>query len=91
MAPSTRASRFSDKAARFRVETERTVREYFLTITVNYTLVKKGEKRPIAAGAVNGGTSFFVGDDLASDKRQGISYAAEEIGRALVTRVTEAW
>ena len=84
-------TKFELSPARFRVETERTVREYILYITVSYSVTKKGDQRPFQSGEVSGSTSFFVGDDLASDKRQGISYAAEEIGGQLVTKVTEGW
>lgn len=82
---------FQLSPARFRVENERTVREYFLTMAVEYRAIKKGETKPYSQGKVIATTSFFTGDDLQNDKRVGVSYAADKLTQELVSRLTESW
>jgi hypothetical protein len=84
-------TQFDLSPARFRVENERTVREYFLTMAIEYRAVKKGETKPYNQGKVIATTSFFTGDDLQNDKRVGVSYATDDLGKELVSRLTESW
>ena len=82
---------FKLSPARFRLENERSVREYYLAMTIEYEATKKGKKKPYASGTVAATTSFFTGDDLVNDKRVGVSYVAEKIGKELASRLTESW
>jgi len=56
-------------------------------------LLNNGLLRAISAdsGKVIGQTSFFTGDDLVNDKRQGVSYVSEDVGRKLASRLSESW
>jgi hypothetical protein len=84
-------TQFDLSPARFRVENERTVREYYLTMAVEYESTKKGQTKPYLSGKVTETTSFFTGDDLQNDKRVGVSYVADSIARELASRLTESW
>ena len=84
-------TQFQLSPARFRLENERSVREYYLSMGVEYEVTKKGEKKPYASGTVVATTSFFTGDDLVNDKRVGVSYVAEKIAKELASRLTESW
>lgn len=84
-------TQFELSPARIRVENERTVREYYLTMGVEYTVTRTGETKPYTSGKVTGTTSFFTGDDLTNDKRVGVSYAADKIAKELASRLTESW
>ena len=65
--------------------------EFNLNMTVRYTLVGRDGKALGAAGAVAGGTSFFVGTDVSTDERQAMPLAAEELARHLVSQLSEGW
>ena len=82
---------FELSPARFRLENERSVRESYLTMGVDYEVVRKGDKKPYKRGKVIASTSFFTGDDLANDRRVGVSYVAEKIAKELASRLTESW
>lgn len=64
--------------------------EFNFTLTVKYTLVGRDQK-PLSSGAVGGSTSFFVGTDVATDERQALPLAAEELARHLVSQLSEGW
>lgn len=64
--------------------------EFNLTVTVKYTLLGRDGK-PLSAGGVGGGTSFFVGSDVSTDERQALPLAAEEMARHLVSQLSEGW
>ncbi|MGI9086933.1 MAG: LPS assembly lipoprotein LptE [Chthoniobacterales bacterium] len=65
--------------------------EFNLGLTVRYTLV--GRDGHIIAGPtdVGGGTSFFVGTDVASDQRQALPLAAEDLAIHLASQLSEGW
>jgi hypothetical protein len=65
--------------------------EFNLNMTVKYTLLGRDGKALGAAGAVGGGTSFFVGTDVSTDERQALPLAAEELARHLVSQLSEGW
>ena len=64
--------------------------EFNLSLIVKYTLVGRDGKQ-LTAGAVGGGTSFFVGSDVNTDQRQAMPLAAEELARHLVSALSEGW
>lgn len=65
--------------------------EFYLAMTVSYKLLGRDGKPLGTAGAVSGGTSFFVGSDVATDERQAMPLAAEELSRHLVSQLSEGW
>lgn len=64
--------------------------EFNLAMTVNYKLVGRDGK-VLAPGSVAGSTSFFVGSDVATDERQAMPLAAEELARHMVSQLSEGW
>ena len=64
--------------------------EFNLTLTVKYSVVGRDQK-PSVPGGVSGSTSFFVGSDVATDERQALPLAAEELARHLVSQLSEGW
>lgn len=64
--------------------------EFYLTLTVKYTLLGRDGKA-LTAGAATGSTSFFVGTDVNTDERQALPLAAEELARHLVSQLSEGW
>jgi len=64
--------------------------EFNLTLIVKYSLVGRDQKA-LGSGGVSGGTSFFVGTDVATDERQALPLASEELARHLVSQLSEGW
>jgi hypothetical protein len=65
--------------------------EFNFTLTVKYTLMGRDQKPLGGGGAVSGSTSFFVGTDVATDERQALPLAAEELARHMVSQLSEGW
>src|SRR4051812_41937033 len=64
--------------------------EFYLTVSVKYTLMGRDGKT-LGSGAASGGTTFFVGSDVSTDERQALPLAAEEAARQLVSQLSEGW
>jgi len=82
---------FEMTPVRFARANELTPTQVNLTIGVSYTLTKRGETKPYSEKQAIGTTSFFIGNDLQSDKRQGVPLAAERLGRQMVASLVEGW
>jgi hypothetical protein len=82
---------FDMTPVRYSRENELTTTEVTMSIGVKYTLTKKGQNRPYAQGDVSGSTGFFVGNDIQSDKRQGVPLAAQKLGSRIVSNLVEGW
>jgi outer membrane lipopolysaccharide assembly protein LptE/RlpB len=65
--------------------------EFNLSLTVKYTLLGRDGKVIGYPGQVGGSTSFFVGTDVATDERQAMPLAAEELARHMVSQLSEGW
>ena len=66
--------------------------EYYLTVTVSYTLTRRATGETIDAGTIIGDTSFFVsGNDVNQDERQAIPLAIERAAVNIVSRITTGW
>ena len=65
--------------------------EFNLGVRISYTLFGRDGK-PLA-GPINvvGGTSFFVGSDVATDERQALPLAAEDLAVRMVSQLSEGW
>lgn len=64
--------------------------EFNVTVTVKYSLMGRDGK-VLGSGAVSGSTSFFRGSDVATDERQALPLAAEELAGHLVSQLSEGW
>ncbi len=84
-------TQFSMSPARYSRQNEITPVESSMSLGVKYTLTKRGEEKPYFTGSASGETSFFIGNDLTSDKRQGIPLAAAKLGRQMVTQIADKW
>jgi lipopolysaccharide assembly LptE-like protein len=65
--------------------------EFNVTMTVKYTLTGRDGKVLGSPGAASGSTSFFRGSDVATDERQALPLAAEELARHMVSQLSEGW
>jgi len=65
--------------------------EFNLGIGVNWTLWGKDGKALAGPGNISGSTSFFVGADVATDERQALPLASEDLAVRLVSQLTEGW
>ena len=86
-----RITSFTMSPARYSRENELTPTEVSMSIGVHYTLTKRGQPKSYLDGQSSGSTSFFIGNDLQSDKRQGVPLAAQALGRQLVSSLVEGW
>lgn len=64
--------------------------EFNLNLRVRYSLVGRDGK-VLSPGGASGSTSFFVGSDVATDERQALPLAAEEMATQLVSQLSEGW
>jgi hypothetical protein len=65
--------------------------EFNLALRVRYTLVGRDGKTIAGPSDAAGATSFFVGEDVATDERQALPLAAEELASRLVSQLSEGW
>jgi len=65
--------------------------EFNLRLIVRYTLVARGGAVISGPVEVAGTTSFFVGSDVATDQRQALPLAAEDLAVHLTSQLTEGW
>ena len=86
-----RISKYQMAPTRSSRENEKTPTESSLSISVDYTLTKKGQTAIWSKGSAAGSANFFIGSDLQSDKRQGVPLAAERIGKQIVSSLVEGW
>lgn len=86
-----RIDSFEMSPVRYSRANELTPTEATMTIGVHYSLTRRGEKEPYDKASAAGTTSFFIGSDLQSDKRQGVPLAAERLGRNIVSNIADAW
>lgn len=65
--------------------------EFNLTLVVRYTLTGRDGKVITGPADVGGTTSFFVGSDIATDQRQALPLAAEDLAVHLASQLSEGW
>jgi hypothetical protein len=65
--------------------------EFNLSMHVHYRLVGRDGKPLGPTGDAVGTTSFFVGTDIATDERQALPLATEELATRLVSQLSEGW
>jgi hypothetical protein len=64
--------------------------EFNLSLVVRYSLVGR-DGRALSRAGVSGSTSFFRSSDVATDERQALPLAAEELASQLVSQLSEGW
>ncbi|MEY2526306.1 MAG: hypothetical protein QOE73_1077 [Verrucomicrobiota bacterium] len=65
--------------------------EFNLVMRVKYRLIGR-DGRPLGPqGVATGTTSFFVGSDVATDERQALPLATEQLATQLVSQLSEGW
>jgi hypothetical protein len=78
--------------ARFVLGNVLATEEFNLTLRVRYSLINRADKTVLAAPAtVSGSTSFFVSSDIATDERQALPLATEDVATHLVSALSEGW
>jgi hypothetical protein len=65
--------------------------EFNLVMRVKYKLVGRDGQPLGPQGIAVGTTSFFVGSDVATDERQAIPLASEQVAIQLVSQLSEGW
>lgn len=65
--------------------------EFNLALRVRYTLIGRDGRTVAGPAEATGSTSFFVGDDVATDERQALPLAAEGLAIRLVSQLSEGW
>jgi hypothetical protein len=64
--------------------------EFNLNLAVRYSLVGQDGK-PLSSAGASGSTSFFRSGDVATDERQALPLAAEELAKQVVSQLSEGW
>lgn len=64
--------------------------EFAFAINVRYALVGRDGK-PLTSSGASGTTSFFVGSDVATDERQALPIATQQLATRLVSQLGEGW
>jgi len=65
--------------------------EFNLGIVVRYSLVARDGRVLAGLADIAGTTSFFVGSDVATDQRQALPLAAEDLAVHLASQLSEGW
>lgn len=65
--------------------------EFALSVTAIYTLTARDGRVLLGPAPVIGTTSFFVGNDVASDQRQALPLAVESLAVKLASQISEGW
>lgn len=65
--------------------------EFNFVLTVRYTLMGRNGQPLTGPTDVSGTTSFFVGSDVATDQRQAVPLAAEDLAVRLASQLSEGW
>jgi len=65
--------------------------EFNLTVGVRYSLIGRNGQPIVGPADVGGSTSFFVGSDVATDQRQALPLATEDLAVRLASQLSEGW
>ena len=66
--------------------------EFYVNVTISYTLTRRSTGEKISEGTVVGETTFFVsGNDVNQDERQAIPLAIEKAAVNIVSRISTGW
>jgi curli biogenesis system outer membrane secretion channel CsgG len=65
--------------------------EFNLRVAINFRVEKAGTSEVLGQKNVEGASSFFVGNDTASQERQAIPLAVEDAAVQFTSYLTEGW
>jgi len=65
--------------------------EFNLNLVLHYTLVGKDGHPIVGPADIAGTTSFFVGSDVATEQRQALPIATEDLAVRLASQLSEGW
>jgi Lipopolysaccharide-assembly len=65
--------------------------EFSLTMSVKYSVTGRDGTQLVGPAEASGTTTFFVSSDPATDERQALPLATEELATRLVSQVSEGW
>ena len=65
--------------------------EFSLSITLSFSLVARDGRVLLGPTAVGGVTNFFVGTDVATDQRQALPLAMEDLAVRITSQLSEGW
>jgi hypothetical protein len=65
--------------------------EFNLSMSVRYTIIGRDGTPLVGSAEATGYTSFFVSEDPATDERQALPLATEDLATRLVSQLSEGW
>jgi hypothetical protein len=65
--------------------------EFNLSMSVRYTVIGRDGTQLVGSAEATGTTSFFVSSDPATDERQALPLATEDLATRLVSQLSEGW
>jgi hypothetical protein len=65
--------------------------EFNLRITIDFRIERPNTSQLMAQRSIEGDTSFFVGNDIATQERQAIPLALEDLAPQFVSFLSEGW
>jgi hypothetical protein len=65
--------------------------EFNLRVTINFLIQKPGTGEILGQKNIDGVSSFFVGNDIASQERQAIPLAVEDVATQFASYLSEGW
>ena len=65
--------------------------EFNLAMSVRYTVIGRDGTQLVGSAEATGATTFFVSADPATDERQALPLATENLATRLVAQLSEGW
>jgi hypothetical protein len=65
--------------------------EFNLRMTINFRIERPNTSQLMGLKVVDGSTSFFVGNDVASQEREAIPLVVQDAATQFVSYLTEGW
>ncbi len=65
--------------------------EFSLAMSVRYTVIGRDGTQLVGPAEASGTTTFFVSSDPATDERQALPLATEDLATRLVSQLSEGW
>ena len=65
--------------------------EFNLRVTIDFRIERPNTSQLMAQRSIEGGTSFFVGNDIASQEREAIPLAVQDLAVQFASFLSEGW
>ena len=65
--------------------------EFNLRVTIDFRIEQPNTSQLMAQRSIEGGTSFFVGNDIASQEREAIPLAVQDLAAQFASFLSEGW